>query len=326
MASVLWTQKQDIGPKARTGHAMVYDLQQRRITLFGGDSLDGFLRRDTWAWNGESWTQVQDIGPTGRTSHAMAYDSARHRTILFGGRTQTGTVGDTWEWDGEHWTQVADLGPSARSAHAMVFDSVRVRTLLFGGEAPNGELLNDTWAWDGNEWVQQEDTGPSPRSGVALAFDSKRARAVLCGGAEVKGVGLGDTWEWDGVTWTRATDFGPDACSGAAMAFNGISVQLYGGIGDLSFGASATLFQLTWEWDGKLWTARQDMGPGPRMGHTLAFDTARSRLVLFGGLAVPPGSENAAQRVMGDTWEAPTGPVFVDLAGLDITPNPVFPG
>ena len=52
MARVLWTQKQDIGPRPRTGHAMTYDVARQRVTLFGGDSLDGVLRRDTWEWDG----------------------------------------------------------------------------------------------------------------------------------------------------------------------------------------------------------------------------------------------------------------------------------
>jgi hypothetical protein len=32
-------------------------------------------------------------------------------------------------------------------------------------------------------------------------------------------------------------------------------------------------------------TARQDMGPGPRVFHAMAFDRNRSRVVLFGGIA-----------------------------------------
>src|SRR5262249_47943874 len=107
MARVLWTQKQDIGPKPRAGHAMTYDANRRRVVLFGGDSLnDGLLFGETWEWDGENWTQVQDIGPSPRAFHAMAYDSARRRSVLFGGRTTAGRTGDTWEWDGESWTQV----------------------------------------------------------------------------------------------------------------------------------------------------------------------------------------------------------------------------
>ena len=54
----------------------------------------------------------------------------------------------------------------------------------------------------------------------------------------------------------------------------------------------------TWEWDGRLWTQRQDMGPSGRYGHALAYDSQRDRVVLFGGYAfLPPGG------YVSDTWE-----------------------
>jgi hypothetical protein len=213
----------------------------------------------------------------------------------------------------------------------MAYDSVRGRVVLFGGEGGGGSLLNDTWEWDGLEWVQQEDTGPTVRSGAAVAFDATRARTVLFGGAEAGGTGAGDTWEWDGRAWTQSADFGPEPCTRAAMAFNGADTALYGGIGTLAPNANAPLFGITWDWNGKHWTARQDMGPGPRVGHALAFDVGRSRIVLFGGVSVAPSAADAAQNVKGDTWEqirtAITPPeVVVDLAALEISPNPAPAG
>jgi Galactose oxidase, central domain len=44
-----------------------------------------------------------------------------------------------------------------------------------------------------------------------------------------------------------------------------------------------------------LWTQTQDVGPKPRRGHAVAFDAARSRMVLFGG--------KAAGSLFNDTWE-----------------------
>ena len=83
------------------------------------------------------------------------------------------------------------------------------------------------------------------------------------------------------------------------------------------------------EWDPLDCQAGQ--GPGPPVGHTLAFDSTRSRMVLFGGLTVDPSAATAAQNVMGDTWEQtareqPPSQIVVELAALDITPNPVGPG
>jgi hypothetical protein len=59
-----------------------------------------------------------------------------------------------------------------------------------------------------------------------------------------------------------------------------------------------------------LWVQKQDIGPGPRAYHDIAFDPKRNRLVLFGGLVTG--------KPTGDTWEwdgrfwtqvADTGPV-----------------
>jgi hypothetical protein len=338
MAKVLWTQKQDIGPRPRVGHAMAFDAARRRIVLFGGDSLANTLFGDTWEWDGESWTQVQDIGPSTRAFHAMAYDSVRRRSVVFGGRNANGFLGDTWEWDGEHWTQVADSGPSRRMGHAMAFDPNRRRVVLFGGDAAG--RLGDTWEWDGNEWVQQEDTGPSPRVHAAMAYDTRRSRLVLFGGA-AQDAGLGDTWEWDGVAWTEESDFGPDGCAGAAMVFKRSRVALFGGIQSIASPppAAIELFDRSWEWDGRHWTARQDMGPGDRVFHAMAFDEARFRVVLFGGSAVPTSGDGAAAGVQGDTWEqfeegASTNPGpdpgpppgSVGVAAIEVVPNAALPG
>jgi hypothetical protein len=324
VAKVLWTQKQDIGPQRRAAHAMTFDVTRQRVVLFGGASLDGTVFGDTWEWDGESWTQVQDIGPGARSFHAMAYDSVRRRTVLFGGAHVAGPLGDTWEWDGENWTQVADSGPAARSRHAMTFDAERQRIVVFGG-ASAATRLNDTWEWDGDEWVQQADSGPSPRIHPAMAFDSRRNRVVLFGGVTAD-AGLGDTWEWDGEAWTEEADFGPDACLGAAMVFKTDRIAMFGGVSSLNE-VTPTIFSRSWEWDGRHWTARQDMGPGPRVFHAMAFDGRRSRVVLFGGSPVAIDAEGAQASLRGDTWEQfESGPPAIQFANLVVVPNPVPAG
>ena len=50
MARYLWTQKEDIGPAPRAGHAMAYDSARSRTILFGGDALAGNFLNDTWEW------------------------------------------------------------------------------------------------------------------------------------------------------------------------------------------------------------------------------------------------------------------------------------
>jgi len=329
MARFLWTQKQDIGPAPRFGHAMAFDTGRGRVVLFGGDSLRSRLFNDTWEWNGENWTQMADIGPSPRREHAVAYDAARRRVVLFGGASGGGPAGDTWEWDGGDWTQVEDSGPAPRSGHAVAFDGARNRVVLFGGESASGQL-RDTWEWDGTEWTQQEDTGPSPRRAHAMAFDASRRRVALFGGFS-SGLGIGDTWEWDGTTWTQVSSFGPDGCLASAMVSMGNHIALFGGLeSTASSSPPPRVFGSTWEWDGRHWTQRQDIGPRPRWGHAMAYDEARGRIVLFGGLPLASANDpTAPDALLADTWEhvegaagsPPPGPTpGVTVASLTIVP------
>jgi hypothetical protein len=65
-------------------------------------------------------------------------------------------------------------------------------------------------------------------------------------------------------------------------------------------GGSEIFFD-TWQFDGKLWTQRQDIGPGPIYSGAMAFDANRTAVVLFGGLTALPSSDAA---LSGDTWES----------------------
>jgi hypothetical protein len=84
MASFLWTQKQDMGPKPRSNHAIAFDPTSGKTVLFGGANAMRFLN-DTWQWDGEYWVQVADTGPAPRHMHALAFDLVEKRIILFGG-------------------------------------------------------------------------------------------------------------------------------------------------------------------------------------------------------------------------------------------------
>lgn len=61
---------------------------------------------------------------------------------------------------------------------------------------------------------------------------------------------VGDTWEWDGATWSNR----------------------------------APIYGDTWLWDGATQSnPAPAVNPGPLVGHRMAFDGARERVVLFGG-------------------------------------------
>jgi hypothetical protein len=294
----LWTQKEDIGPRPRVNAAMAYEAARQRVVLFGGRDSSGYFN-DTWEWDGDAWTQVADMGPSARRSFGMTYDDSRQRLVLFGGEVMGSTQanepnGETWEWNGREWTQVADIGPVPRYGCAMTYDTLRHRVVLFGGYSylpPQPTYFDDTWEWDGTEWTQIADTGPSERALLPMVFDSSRECLVLFGGAAPLGW-LGDTWEWsEDAGWIERQDIGPQSMVYPTMAHTQEHTVLNG------LPSEGTGAVQTWEWDGRVWTQRQDMGPSAWYGHAVAYDSQRDRVVLFGGYAYGP------QGYSGDTWE-----------------------
>jgi Galactose oxidase, central domain len=327
MARYLWTQREDIGPSPRAGHAMAYDSARSRTILFGGDALAGSFLNDTWEWSGEYWTQIADIGPGPRRDHALCFDTVRNVVLLFGGASAGAPYGDTWSWNGQDWTQLEDSGPSARAGHVMVFDSVRGRAVLFGGESATG-LVNDTWEWDGQAWTQQEDTGPSPRKFHAMAFDLVHKNVALFGGDPGTNSAVGDTWSWDGSNWTQISNFGASPNMRAAMVSTDVQIAMFGGLDSVNATPSPTIFHETWVFDGKYWTHRQDIGPGPRWAHAMVFDAARRTIVLFGGLPIftAPGDSKLSGRLLGDTWEHVETDAAPTPAPTDAAPTPAPTG
>ena len=110
------------------------------------------------------------------------------------------------------------------------------------------------------------------------------------------------------------------------MVSPGNSVILFGGISSREIDTTPLVFADTWEFDGKLWTQRQDTGPGPQWSVAIAFDSLRSRVVVFGGIGVfSPGSVTERSQLLGDTWEHTVTPVAppvpsVDIQSISLTP------
>jgi hypothetical protein len=129
----------------------------------------------------------------------------------------------------------------------------------------------------------------------AQAYSGVNGGTLIFGGRDASGATLGDTWLRSDSGWANVATTGPAARTDHAMATlaNG-RILLFGGKTDAAVNSSAVAD--TWEWNGSEWTLLSNSGPAARAGHTLAFDSARNRLVLFGGL-------DANGAVLGDTWE-----------------------
>jgi hypothetical protein len=106
---------------------------------------------------------------------------------------------------------------------------------------------------------------------------------VQFGGYDLNGNAVGDTSSWDGKAWHQRATFGPAPRTDFGMVNDSARkcMVLFGGMKSAQI---ATLLpNQTWEWDDKRWTERQDIGPSSRGDPGMAYDSARNRVVLFGG-------------------------------------------
>ncbi len=190
------------------------------------------------------------------------------------------------------WIDKAVTGPNARQGHAMAYDSGRGVTVLYGGW--DGSHDGETWEWNGNAWTLIAGSGPSARQLHAMAYDAAREEVVLFGGWT--GGFNGQTWGYSNGVWTQKSVSGPSSRNVHAMAYDsqrGVVVLFGGQV------ATHVYSDETWEWDGSQWTnvtpAAPAASPAARSGHTMAYDSGRGVIVLFGG------SDNSS--VLSDTWE-----------------------
>jgi hypothetical protein len=300
----------------------------------GGPGEGGGLRLDTtWSWDGANGNWIgrtpspyPSDWPWARWGHGVTYDGSRQRTIVVGGWDGSNGRRDLWEWNDTVGTWL-DRTPAQLplswppSSGALAFDGGRNKVVLFG--AGDGcTPVYSLWEWDGTAGTWMDRT-PSPvplawpyaRYASALAYDSDRGVVVLFGGntSACGGVFLNDIWEWNGTTgtWTNRTPSPlpanwPSARSGATLTFysaKGVMV-LFGG-SDVPCPEGGCVptsgYQSdTWIWNGKAGTLTKPTvvgsSPPARAFHGAAYDSDRSRMVLFGGVVA--GGISAS-----DTWD-----------------------
>ena len=193
--------------------------------------------------------------------------------------------------------------PLHRSWSRLCMEWTRGTSLLFGGfDSTSATMasLGDTWTYNAatNGWTQlQPATSPLARDSHMMAYDQSRNVTVLFGGWDTNGNELNDTWEWNGTNWNLITPSGsgPVARHDGAMVFDSArgTCILWGG-SDFTLGFD---YADTWEWNGTSWTQLNTPAwPLARSGHSMAYDVARARTVMFGGW-------DANGTPLGDTWE-----------------------
>ena len=213
---------------------------------------------------------------------------------------------------------MATGGPGVRYESGVCYDSNRGVTVMFGGSNIDG-LLNDTWEWNGSIWTQKATTGtvPGARSMAYFAYDSDRKVTLMFGGygSGVNGAMNAETWEYNGTKWTQMNVQGPSGRQGGGMAYDPLhhEMVLFGG----STARDGTgVVNQTWTWNGSKWSLANSSGPSPRFNLSMAYDSLRQCVVLFGG-------SDTNLNESGDTWEW-NGTRWSQVSNEDILPRGEF--
>ena len=196
------------------------------------------------------------------------------------------------------WQNLWGSWPASRYDHGWAYDTDRSTLVVFGGRyGANGPYYSDTWEWSSARATWNErtpPTGPAQRTGQVMVYDPVRKKTFLFSGWQpAAGFYIPEQWEWDGptATWRQIMISGaqPKARYGASMVWDPDRSRavLFGGFCYDSSADTAARCNDIWEWDGTTatWTNRTPTGtsPSPRMWQSTTYDTARKKLVLYGG-------------------------------------------
>ncbi len=285
-------------PAGRSYHAAVFDPVQRRMIVFGGWA-SGILD-DVWQLSlsgTPAWTRLDPgPGPSPRAGCGAIYDAANQRMIVLGGLDldpYTGKLsGEVWALSlsgTPSWSRLEPEGetPAPRFAPSVAYDPAGPSLLLVGADDGSaGELwrlsLGGVPAWS----RVAISGGPGTlRNEPAAGFDPASRRLLAFGGYTDWGM-ESELWilNLSGASpaWTLATPKPSIPArwgAASAMASDG-RFFVYGGMGRYrkpladvwAIPAASPAAWQTW----------QVLLP-PRLQEVMVHDTARDRLVVFGG-------------------------------------------
>ncbi len=143
-------------------------------------------------------------------------------------------------------------------------------------------------------------TAPGARLDGGMTYDPVSARTILWGGGKTTFGNWNDTWAYDGANWSQlAPTASPSARSGIQLVADTLRgvIVMYGGLSASFFGGPS--IDETWEYDGTTWTqVFTAHSPGGLGWYGMAYDSARARTVVYGGLP-----NNFFPLDVADTWE-----------------------
>ena len=291
-------------PVARAFSSAVFDTQDRRMIVFGGESASGRLN-DVWAFDldTQQWTDLTPASgsaPALRRTPVSVYDPVGHRMITWSGQGATnGFFNDVWEFDltTNTWSEFAPTGgpPNIRYGAAGVLDPVAGDLVTFAGFTNQGRF-DDVWRFGAGTvtWTDASPVvNPLERCLHSASYDSREHRMIMYGGQNAGA--RDDIWALDlsTDTWEELTPVsGPPGRWFAAHVYDAGNhrVTVFGGYA----GATAVSNEV-WVFD--LWTESWTQllplatPPSAREGSAGIYDADNDRMVLFGGHDGTPDNE-----------------------------------
>ncbi|MBL8876933.1 MAG: immunoglobulin domain-containing protein [Phycisphaerae bacterium] len=276
-------------PNARWLAGMTLDTLKQRIVLFGGEDTGGNPLGDTWELASripitqQPTSVVTNFGQNAvfnvvATGTGLGYQWRRNGVPVLNDARISGATAAT--------LQISQVGLQDEGSYDVIISSV------CGQEISQQATLSV--ASCPSSWQDLSASEPGPRWLGDAAADVFRKQIVLFGGfATPTGGRLGDTWIWNGTGWSQRAVPGPSPRNDHAMTSLASGVLLFGGReanGNINLND-------TWYWNGTSWTLLNPAHrPPARAGHAMVYDTARNRVVLFGGV-------HNGDVLANDTWE-----------------------
>ena len=176
--------------------------------------------------------------------------------------------------------------PTSRAVTQVAFDEARGQMVMFSGGLFNLSILEGTWEWDGIRWREIPTlAAPPPVQLGTLTYDTWRQRVLSFGGAGINFEMDSDLWQWDGRRWTPLTVVGdtPPRRFSAATTFDTRRGELVLFGGEASPQDGGGRLGNTWLFNGETWRLGASGGPAGRTSHSMAYDEANGRVVMYGG-------------------------------------------
>ncbi|HKQ58676.1 MAG TPA: kelch repeat-containing protein [Candidatus Eisenbacteria bacterium] len=190
--------------------------------------------------------------------------------------------------------------PTSLYLHTMIHDPLRDRVIVFGGLDYNS-YSSHVWSFSlsSHEWALLPAAGPGPgeRIGHSAVYDPVRDRMVVFGGYNGNGV-LNDVWQ---LSLSGFPTWSPLAVTGTPPVPRYLQSAIYDPVRDrlMVFGGYSDSGRLNDVWvlplSGESAWSLLDTGPTtltPRQEHTAIYDPVGDRMIVAGGFADGPASQD----------------------------------